>query len=75
MESLFATLSINNTQHNNTLIEYHYRECCISFIVMLSVVMLSVITLKVVTLSVVAPLIGLCYKPFYFSDWFGIVIS
>jgi hypothetical protein len=49
IEGLFATLSINYTQHNNTmplLQNCHYAECHIVFIVILNVVMLNVIMLK-----------------------------
>ncbi len=53
--SLFSTLG-----RTTLCIEWHYAECCVSFIVMLnfvmlSVVMLSVIMLSVVMLNVVAP--------------------
>jgi len=41
------TLSISDTQHNNTLAysEYHCAECRILFSIMLSVIMLSVFAL------------------------------
>ncbi len=47
----FATLSINDFQHNNT----HCAECRVLFAVMLSIYMLSVIMLNVTMLSIVAP--------------------
>ncbi len=53
---LFATLSMNVTQHNDTTdsTDYHIAEC--HFLnVMLSAIMLNVIMLSVVMLSVVAP--------------------
>ncbi len=56
MKGLFAALSINDIQHNNT-IECHYDVCCFAechhlFIFMLNVIMLSVVILNVVMLSV-----------------------
>ncbi len=60
MKYLFATLSLNDAQHNNT--EWcHYAECCYtdshtSFFDILNFVMLNVAMLCVIMLSVVAPL-------------------
>jgi hypothetical protein len=44
-----------HTQHNNASLhaECHYNECCILFIVMLSVTMLNVIMLSVVMVNVI----------------------
>ncbi len=52
---LFATFSINDIQHNNTLryAECHYAECRDYSIVTLSFVILSVIMLNVIMLSVI----------------------
>ncbi len=42
------TLSISDTQHNNTPLS-HYTECHILFIIKLSVVLLNVVMLTVIT--------------------------
>jgi hypothetical protein len=47
IKDYFATLSINDTQHKNTLYERHYvespyAECNALFIVVVNVVMLSI---------------------------------
>jgi hypothetical protein len=47
---LYATLSINDTQHNS--IEYRYAECC-AFIVVPSVIVLNVIIVCVIMLNVI----------------------
>jgi hypothetical protein len=49
----FATLSINNAQHNN--INCYYTESRVSFVVMLNVRVLSAILLSVAMLNVVMP--------------------
>jgi hypothetical protein len=56
---LFSTLSIRDTQHNNSvssaIMLSHYAECRVSFVVKLSVIVLNIIMLSAVMLNVVVP--------------------
>jgi hypothetical protein len=51
-----SILCINDSQHDNTTImQFHYAECRVLFVAILSIFMLSVVMLSVVMLSVLAP--------------------
>ena len=77
-KGLFVTISRGNTQHSSKLMECHYAEFHILFIVMLIVIMLSVIMINVIMLSTVEPYSSSlhfkntffatkCFKSFYFK--------